>query len=54
MTQDGTVNEQRQKKSLTAFLDKNKQAPPLGKIFDFSLTRKASAELKAQQWRPAP
>ncbi|HEX2385795.1 MAG TPA: ABC transporter substrate-binding protein, partial [Candidatus Binatia bacterium] len=53
MTQDGTVNEQQQKKSLTAFLDKNKEPPPLGKIFDFSLARKAAAELKAQQWRPA-
>ena len=54
ITQDGTVSEQQQKRSLTAFLDKNKEPPPLGKIFDFSLTRKAAAELKTQQWRPAP
>ncbi|HEY1373349.1 MAG TPA: ABC transporter substrate-binding protein [Candidatus Binatia bacterium] len=54
MTQDGTVGEPEQKKALTAFLDKAKEPPPLGKIFDFSLTRKAMAEVKAQQWRPAP
>lgn len=54
ITQDGTVGESQQKKALTAFLEKNKEPPPLGKIFDFSLTRKAAADLKAQQWRPTP
>jgi hypothetical protein len=52
MTQDGTVNEQQQKKSLTAFLDKNKEPPPLAKIFDFSLARKVNEELKSKGWRP--
>jgi NitT/TauT family transport system substrate-binding protein len=54
ITQDGTVGEAQQKKALTAFLEKNKEPPPLAKIFDFSLARKAATDLKAQQWRPAP
>lgn len=54
VTQDGTVGEAQQKKSLSAFLEKNKEPPPLSKIFDFSMARKVAAELKAEKWRPAP
>jgi hypothetical protein len=55
VTQDGTVNEEQQKKSLAPFLGRT--APkdqPLEKSFDFSIARKVIAELKAQGWRPAP
>jgi hypothetical protein len=31
-----------------------KEAPPLARIFDFSLTRKVSGELQAKGWKPVP
>ncbi|MBI4523110.1 MAG: ABC transporter substrate-binding protein [Deltaproteobacteria bacterium] len=56
VTQDGTVNEDQQKKSLAAFIGRtgSKDAPPLEKIFDFSITRKIFSELKAEKWRANP
>jgi NitT/TauT family transport system substrate-binding protein len=56
VTQDGTVTESQQKKSLAPFLGRTgtKELPPLQTIFDFSLTRKALAELRAGRWQPAP
>jgi ABC-type nitrate/sulfonate/bicarbonate transport system substrate-binding protein len=55
-TQDGTVNEAQQKKSLVPIIGRtgSKDLPPLQTIFDFSLTRKVLAELKAGKWHPAP
>jgi NitT/TauT family transport system substrate-binding protein len=56
VTQDGTVTEAQQKKSLIPFLGRTgaKDLPPLQTIFDFSLTRKALAQLRAARWQPAP
>jgi hypothetical protein len=56
VTQDGTVSEAQQKKSLAPFAGRAgaKDLPSLQTIFDFSLTRKALAELRAARWQPAP
>lgn len=53
-TADGTINEAVQKKSLEHIVGRVgvKEAPPLERIFDFSLTRKINEELKAKGWRP--
>jgi NitT/TauT family transport system substrate-binding protein len=56
VTQDGTVNEEQQRKSLAPFLGRTgaKDLPQLQRIFDFSITRKVLAELKAERWHPVP
>lgn len=55
VTQDGTVNEEQQKKSLAPFLGQTgSKDQPLENSFDFSIARKVLAQLKAQGWRPAP
>ncbi len=53
---DGTVNEEQQRKSLTPFVGRtgSKDLPPLQRIFDFSITRKVHADLKAERWLPIP
>jgi NitT/TauT family transport system substrate-binding protein len=55
LTPDGTITEAVQRKSLEHVLDRVgvKEAPPLGKIYDFSLTRKVNDELKAKGWKPS-
>jgi NitT/TauT family transport system substrate-binding protein len=46
ITQDGTVTEEQQKKSLIPFIEKGaKESPPLRRVFDFSVTRKIVADL---------
>lgn len=54
MTPDGTLSSEMQAKAVEHVLKRLdlKEAPPLAKIFDFSLTRKIMAELKG--WRSAP
>jgi NitT/TauT family transport system substrate-binding protein len=54
MTQDGTLTAEMQAKAVEHVLKRLdlKEAPPLANIFDFSLTRKVSVELKG--WRPLP
>ena len=54
MTPDGTLNSEMQAKAVEHVLKRLdlKEAPPLAKIFDFSLTRKIMGELKG--WRSAP
>lgn len=54
MTQDGTLNQETQAKAVEHVLKRLdlKEAPPLARIFDFTLTRKVSAELQAKGWRP--
>jgi NitT/TauT family transport system substrate-binding protein len=56
MTQDGTLSQEMQSKAVEHVLKRLdlKEAPPLGKIFDFSLTRKVIAELQSKGWRPGP
>ena len=50
ITQDGTVTEEQQRKSLAPFLERtgSKNLPPLKRIFDFSITRKVLAQLKTK------
>jgi NitT/TauT family transport system substrate-binding protein len=46
ITQDGTVNEEQQKKSLIPFVEKGAKEPPsLRRVFDFSVSRKIVADL---------
>ena len=54
MTQDGTLSQEMQAKAVEHVLKRLdlKEAPPLAKIFDFSLTRKVASELQAKNWRP--
>ena len=54
MTQDGTLSSEMQAKAVEHVLKRLdlKEAPPLAKIFDFSLTRKIRGELKG--WRSVP
>lgn len=54
MTRDGIVSEELQKKALGHVLQRMglKESPPLEKIFNYSLTRKAVAQLDAEGWRP--
>lgn len=56
IAQDGIVNEEQQRKSLAPFVDRtgSKDLPPLQRIFDFSITRKVLADLKAKKWHPGP
>ena len=54
MTQDGTLNQELQAKAVEHVLKRLdlKEAPPLARIFDFSLTRKVSADLQSKGWKP--
>ncbi len=56
MTQDGTLSLETQNKAVEHVLRRLnlKEAPPMSKIFDFSLTRRAIAEIQAQGWKPGP
>jgi NitT/TauT family transport system substrate-binding protein len=56
MTQDGTLSQEMQAKAVEHVLKRLdlKEAPPLGKIFDFSLTRKVITELHSKGWKPGP
>ena len=51
ITQDGTVNEEQQRKSLFPIVGRtgSKDLPPQQRIFDFSITRKMLADLKAEK-----
>jgi ABC-type nitrate/sulfonate/bicarbonate transport system substrate-binding protein len=54
MTQDGTLSTELQAKAVEHVLKRLdlKEVPPLGKIFDFSLTRKVIADIQAKGWKP--
>jgi len=54
MTPDGILNEELQRKALAPMLERlgKRDVPPLDKFFNFSLARKARAELDATGWRP--
>jgi NitT/TauT family transport system substrate-binding protein len=56
VTQDGTLSQEMQAKAVEHVLKRLdlKEAPPFGKIFDFSLTRKVIAELQSKSWKPGP
>lgn len=54
VTADGTVNEEVQKKAIDQIVERTdiKELPPLRKVFDFGITRKAYAGLQASGWKP--
>jgi ABC-type nitrate/sulfonate/bicarbonate transport system substrate-binding protein len=54
ITQEGIVSEDLQRRSMEHILERVglKEPPPLGKIFNFSLTRKVRDELQEKGWRP--
>jgi ABC-type nitrate/sulfonate/bicarbonate transport system substrate-binding protein len=56
MSTDGTLQEELQQKELEQNLRRigSKESPPVGKFFDFSLARKARAELDQMKWKPGP
>jgi NitT/TauT family transport system substrate-binding protein len=53
-TQDGTISEEFQKKSIEHIVNRLelKQVPPLEKIYDYSLTRRLHRELTSKGWKP--
>ena len=54
LTQDGTLSQETQAKAVEHVVKRLeiKEAPPLAKIFDFSIARKVIAEIQAKGWRP--
>jgi len=54
LTQDGTLSQDLQAKAVEHVLKRLdlKEAPPLTKIFDFSLARKVMSELQTKGWKP--
>jgi len=56
LTQDGTLSPEMQAKAVEHVLKRLdlKEAPPLAKIFDFSLARKVVAEIQSKGWKPGP
>lgn len=54
LTQDGTLSPEMQAKAVEHVLKRLelKEAPPLAKVFDFSVARKVMAELQAKGWKP--
>ena len=54
LTQDGTLSPDLQAKAVEHVLKRLdlKDAPPLTKVFDFTLTRKVMAELQSKGWKP--
>mgnify|MGYP003576598739 CR=1 FL=1 len=53
MTTDGTVSEEVQKKAIEQIVERTdiKELPPLRKVFDFGITRKAYAGLQGSGWK---
>jgi ABC-type nitrate/sulfonate/bicarbonate transport system substrate-binding protein len=56
MTQDGTLNEEMQKKAVEHVLKRLdvKEPPPFSRIFDFSMTRRVAIDLQTKSWKPGP
>lgn len=56
LTQDGTLSQETQAKAVEHVVKRLeiKEAPPLAKIFDFSIARKVIAEIQAKGWKPGP
>ena len=54
LTDDGTLTDELQEKAVEHVSRRMelKKTPPLQKIFDFSITRKVNADLRAKGWRP--
>ena len=56
LTQDGTLSQEMQTKAIEHVLKRLdlKEAPPLAKVFDFTLARKVMAEIQSKGWKPLP
>ncbi|MBI4523650.1 MAG: ABC transporter substrate-binding protein [Deltaproteobacteria bacterium] len=56
LTQDGTVSEELQKKSVEHILERVglKEPPPMDKIFNYTLTKKIYEDLRSKGWRAGP
>jgi NitT/TauT family transport system substrate-binding protein len=56
LTQDGTLSQDLQAKAVEHVVKRLelKEAPPLSKIFDFSIARKVIAEIQSKGWKPGP
>jgi hypothetical protein len=54
LTDDGTVNQDEQRKALEYLLSpaQQKDPPRLDRIYDFALARKIYQELQARNWKP--
>ncbi|MBI4526516.1 MAG: ABC transporter substrate-binding protein [Deltaproteobacteria bacterium] len=54
ITQDGTVSEDLQRRSMEHILDRVglKEPPSIGKVFDFALTKKVRDDLQQKGWMP--
>jgi hypothetical protein len=54
LTQDGTFNEESQKKAVEAVLRiaGAKESLPVDRFFNFTITKKVAAELQAKGWKP--
>ena len=55
LTQEGTVAEELQKKSVEHILERVglKEAPPMDKIFNYALSKKIYDDLQTKGWKPA-
>jgi hypothetical protein len=53
ITADGTVSDEIQKRAIEHVVERTdiQELPPLRKVFDFGITRKVYAELKAKGWK---
>lgn len=56
VTTDGTVSEDVQKKAIEQIVERTdiKELPPVGKVFDFGMTRKLYAGLQSSGWKATP
>jgi NitT/TauT family transport system substrate-binding protein len=56
MTQDGTLGEELQKKTVEHVLKRLdvKEPPALSRIFDFTMARRVIADVQARGWQPGP
>ena len=54
LTQDGTVGEELQKKSVEHILERVglKEPPPMDKIFNYALSKKIYDDLQIKGWKP--
>jgi NitT/TauT family transport system substrate-binding protein len=53
VTDDGTITEEVQKKAIEQIVERTdiKELPPLKKVFDFAIARKAYADVRASGWK---
>lgn len=54
ITPEGILSDELQRRYIAPLVERSgrKEAPPLNRLFDFSMARKIHAELKAEGWKP--